>query len=915
MDGVKVLASGFEKEEKLNIEKIVTAMSGELHGKTSLDINFVVAKNVLAAKYKWALNVLRKPIVTIDWLHQCWHEHRLVPHKSYEMPPFTGLIISATRIPPDERKEMEELVMKYGGQYSADLTKKCTHLISNTAEGDKYKVAKRWGHIKIVNQMWFSQSIATRACLDDDLYPVQATNTSKLAKKGIPKSHNQDKEIVSQEIVSLTMAANLQSSISQRLSSTPSVSLASTKEQAETVGLSAENTSEWAGRIAADSQNEDNDLYLANCRIILAGFQAVEMRKLVSMVRSGGGSRYMSFSEKLTHIIVGKPSKSEMKEIRKLAVWGVTNVVNRIWLEDCTQQRREVTVTQRHIIPEKVLLQGWDYEGAPKKVDSLLNFQEKNYMTPSGIVLVENRNHFTNQTLEASNGVSLGGTKATVVPKLQSDETSKQQICSQIKTDRMKVPHQSESDCILVQHPNHTVSEVANIFGGCKFVFSKTFPENRRDEIKRWVIQGGGFLVEDGGKQKADYIIECHGLRSEVMTYSSPATLVSSQWIRYCLEERVMLDVGSHVLYKPLPCQIPLPGFESMRFCVSQYEERDRILLRNLCYVLGAKFTGKLNKKVTHLLCKFSGGPKYEAARSWGIEAVTADWINECIKQDCVVPLQPFRPSEISAKDRDAGFFPMTQYPTQAAHMASGELPSQWQTDNQAPDKFESRTVEHRGDRHEPRSRSPMRVKRVKKAHEPNHLKRISATRDVACSSDPWDGQAVQWSGRLDNDCREPAESSKRSCKRIRKAQQQTTQESREDALMDNTIGDLTREEHNVKESVASCSRKDPEETITCNKTCQKDKIEDSEPPSDIATVIEDLLAQSRELQHESLTGTYYGRNLVTPDRPILVRTRPETPLSNFGFSNHSPSRLDACSFSLTCSKGGVTCFTGLSCL
>lgn len=99
------------------------------------------------------------------------------------------------------------------------------------------------------------------------------------------------------------------------------------------------------------------------------------------------------------------------------------------------------------------------------------------------------------------------------------------------------------------------------------------------------------------------------------------------------LKDGCLLDVGSHILYSPLPCQIPLPGFESFRFCVSQYEEKDRLLLRNLCFVLGAKLVEKLTRKVTHLLCKFANGPKYEAACKWGIHSITSDWIFECVNQ------------------------------------------------------------------------------------------------------------------------------------------------------------------------------------------------------------------------------------------------------------------------------------------
>ncbi|GLT77921.1 hypothetical protein SLA2020_494750 [Shorea laevis] len=52
MDGLKVLAPGFEVDEKVKIEKLVSAIGGMLQTKASLDVSFVVVKNVLAAKYK-----------------------------------------------------------------------------------------------------------------------------------------------------------------------------------------------------------------------------------------------------------------------------------------------------------------------------------------------------------------------------------------------------------------------------------------------------------------------------------------------------------------------------------------------------------------------------------------------------------------------------------------------------------------------------------------------------------------------------------------------------------------------------------------------------------------------------------------------------------------------------------------------
>lgn len=61
--------------------------------------------------------------------------------------------------------------------------------------------------------------------------------------------------------------------------------------------------------VANDSQSEDSDLFLSECRVLLIGFEASEMRRLVNIVRRGGGSRYMLFNDKLTHIVVGAPSE------------------------------------------------------------------------------------------------------------------------------------------------------------------------------------------------------------------------------------------------------------------------------------------------------------------------------------------------------------------------------------------------------------------------------------------------------------------------------------------------------------------------------------------------------------------------------------------------------------------------------
>ncbi|KAH9691344.1 transcription coactivator [Citrus sinensis] len=761
MDGVKVLASGFDVDEKVKIEKLVTAMGGVLQTKATLDVSFVIVKNVLAAKYKdwsqqssggiknkffpkvatlkpepgclefvragfiafcqiislaypmdmWALNILKKPIVTVNWLYQCWNEHRVVPQESYKVLPFSGLMICVTRIPADERKEMEKLIVQNGGKYSPELTKKCTHLICDisftiyflnfpyTPEGDKFKVAKRWGHIHIINRKWFDQSMARRACLNEESYTVQDSSVSskKTVMGSLTKQHSQVKVIGNALSAPSSMAteSNLLSVsctgfADQDLEATFSQSMPSMYMDAPVVSKDGaveastaqmRNESNFDVCVANDSQSEDNDLYLSDCRILLVGFEASEMRKLVNMVRRGGGSRYVSYNNGLTHIIVGTLSEADKREIRSLASLGIIQVVKSTWLEDCDRERREISILQRHVaydllLPKGLLKSAWSTKGAPLCTNNLnqgkessvrhsLSSDEMLRSTNSGIgmplSLEENREERAEIHMKRESSL-----EATAVP-------SQQNLLSAL-SDENKTQLRTKEDFRVQNLQNMKLSTV---FRGKIFFFSNSFPKDRRAEIVQWVNQGRGEVVNDDAKQNVHFTIECHGVIPKSAD-ASETTYVSSHWIRSCLEDGCLLDVGSHILYSPLHCQTPLPGFERFRFCVSQYEEKDRVLLRNLCFVLGAKFMEKLTKKVTRLLCKFSDGPKYEAACKWGIPSITSEWIYECVRQNEVVSLDHFSPKEVTTHDREAGLCTVSQFPMQSVQMSSADEPSQF---------------------------------------------------------------------------------------------------------------------------------------------------------------------------------------------------------------------------------------------
>uniref|UniRef100_A0A0D9XPZ4 BRCT domain-containing protein n=1 Tax=Leersia perrieri TaxID=77586 RepID=A0A0D9XPZ4_9ORYZ len=657
MDGVKILCSGFEKDEKAKIEQLVAAMGGILQTKAYMDANFVIAKDVLAAKYKLAVNNL-KPIVSMNWLEQCWIEHRVVPHESYRIPPFSGLNICITKLNLDRRNELARIIVQ---------------------NGDKYVVAKKWGNIHIVDPKWIEQSVARKAYLDESTYLVcqNSTNFNGI-KRSLKEQHNPEISSASFQPVPTT---SVDDSVATSQYVPASFGDASKICNTDISAPSFQETNEIQvdGHVAEDSEAEDDDLYLSNCRISLVGFEEKELSRLVMMIRNGGGSRHVMLSERLTHIILGAPSEEEKREVRRLASWGVINVVKAAWLEDCNKAKKEVKVSPTYVANELL-----SKEVSCVVMERSVDIREtKAAKSSGGIFHIPTVNDLHDKQLgkdlsserKPARGKHeiMNSTRTTTKPAISSQQNG---VAS---TSEYHPKFQVNSSAI-----NSRSSRSSNIFKGRTFCFSNSFPHDRRAEVVDWVKDGGGSIVDDAQSTVVDFIVESHGQNSMPCDFSH-SSVVSTHWINSCLEEGCLQDVGSHPIFSPLRCRVPFPAFKDFRFCVSQYEEKDRLLLKNLCFTLGSKFTVKPSKRVTHLICKFANGPKYEAYYSMGIPTITAEWLFECVRQDTIVPFDQFQPKPPTSQDRDAGLCTVSQHPTQAAKAISRFDCSEQLTESQLP--------------------------------------------------------------------------------------------------------------------------------------------------------------------------------------------------------------------------------------
>lgn len=143
------------------------------------DVTHLIVGETQTPKYKYVARE-REDVKCLreEWIpavRQTWMEGVDVPlqllEDQYRLPTFHELKVCITGFEdPDQRKELETLINKHGGEYRGDLRKDCTHLLCFTPAGAKYASAKAWGNICTVSIEWLTMSIERGLILDEQYF-------------------------------------------------------------------------------------------------------------------------------------------------------------------------------------------------------------------------------------------------------------------------------------------------------------------------------------------------------------------------------------------------------------------------------------------------------------------------------------------------------------------------------------------------------------------------------------------------------------------------------------------------------------------------------------------------------------------------------------------------------------------------
>jgi hypothetical protein len=166
LEGIKITCSKNIQKQKITL--LVQYMNGIYQPELEDDTNYLIATETSSNKYQRAV---KKGVLVIhpSWLLSCWQERSFVDTPNYVLKPFAGCIISVTGLGTGMRNMIQQLVHIFGGSFSPNLNKRCTHLIANSPAGVKYRYARSWG-IPIITVEWLFDSLKMNVCANPDNY-------------------------------------------------------------------------------------------------------------------------------------------------------------------------------------------------------------------------------------------------------------------------------------------------------------------------------------------------------------------------------------------------------------------------------------------------------------------------------------------------------------------------------------------------------------------------------------------------------------------------------------------------------------------------------------------------------------------------------------------------------------------------
>ncbi|XP_053372869.1 DNA topoisomerase 2-binding protein 1-A-like [Mercenaria mercenaria] len=609
MKDITVCCTNIDKEIRDGLHGKVEFMGGNVTRDLTDEVTHLVAGTVGSPKYHVA-GSHNKQIMLPKWVDEVWKKSKLeAVHGSdeqfqdYKCPIFKGQVITVSGLSSSERTEAKKLIEKEGGVYSGEMkAKECTHLITNDPKGQKYNFALKW-EIHVVRSEWLYESIEKGYCQDEKNYPVDNSDNDRRHMK---TSTPERRSVLGMSVLKYSnFRLMVVASDMTDINNISMISMAQVNETACTTFTRLEDPT-----LNLDVTRAPEDLFLDGCKIYLSGFRGATLEKLRKIINSGGGTRFNQITDNLTHVVIGERISNDIDMVKSLT--NRPHTVTSQWLVECFKQEKLLDETP-YYSPEiaQPTPKTPEIKGVRKK--SRVPQEEMKQNTSKGDNKEEEDMHdIMSQYLDNQQPDPPDVTR--------SNETT-------------IAPQERDDD--LTQDPNSTAVSEGGIFLGKSFVFYG-FNEDSIPVLSSFIKENGGTVLQSNARRIPDYaIVPIDGFPVD----RTVKDIVTNAWLQMCIEQNVLLDVHKNPLFAPIELNVETLPLKDCVLSVSGYLGTERDCLVSIADVLGAKTQDYFVRQAkndllpsTHLVVNAPEGSKYQAAKKWGIPAVSKLWILACAK-------------------------------------------------------------------------------------------------------------------------------------------------------------------------------------------------------------------------------------------------------------------------------------------
>ncbi|XP_058513210.1 DNA topoisomerase 2-binding protein 1 [Ochotona princeps] len=619
MSDVTISCTSLEKDKRDEVHKYVQMMGGRVFRDLNVSVTHLIAGEVGSKKYLVAAN-LKKPILLPSWIETLWKKSQQnqiarytdINMEEFKCPIFLGCIICVTGLCGLDRRAVQQLTVKHGGQYMGQLKmNECTHLIVQEPKGQKYECAKRW-NVHCVSTQWFFDSIEKGFCQDESMYKMETRPEVKtVPDSSTPTGHTNPVDNRTLSDVSHISNINASCVNESMCNSVLSSRLEPTLENLD---------------VSAFQAPED---LLDGCRIYVCGFSGRKLDKLRRLINSGGGVRFNQLNEDVTHVIVGDYD-DELKHF-----WNQSahrpHVVGAKWLLEC--------FSKGYMLPEEPYILA-NYQ----PVEMPISDRPENKITVKNNSSVPKTDLAPNESHKQADDELLSQyvNNHTTVVEAEKAKAAKSEIgpCN----DSTHVEPFNDSTHISLQEENqssvsHCLPDVSTIteeglFSQKSFLVLGFSNENENN-IAKIIRDNAGKILTPQSRTVADYaVVPLLGCEVE----ATVGEVVTNTWLVVCIDCQTLVEPSSNPLFTPVPVMTGATPLVDCVLSFSQCAGAEKDSLTFLANLLGASvqefFVRKANVKKgmfasTHLVLKEPGGSKYEAAKKWNVPAVSIAWLLE----------------------------------------------------------------------------------------------------------------------------------------------------------------------------------------------------------------------------------------------------------------------------------------------